>query len=676
MRPVTTTLDVLVRDPVNDNAWPGVEEEILFDDAACPAVDGDVPYFKIEQGFVVMGFDASASDSFAAPDGWQYFSNEDAQALIAGWAAADLEWHAATKITCSNNPDNFWIVSNSFFDVQNAFSICCGAPNILTMPFALKQSNKELTPGTQYICGTEAIFRWLVIYGSNETRPNLSARFDIRLTSADESVTLAGPFSSFPIGPTGQISKSWPADFIGMTIDGVNLVANDQEVVMPGEMRVKDFDFGTIEVTTSILDENFDVVQSDTNTWALPTTQCGAGCIDPYPDPLTLPQATEGVLYNENIQLEGDGPFAISIVQKPDELTISLNPATGLVNFFGTFPAFGNDKVIQFRAENCGEVVTEATPLAEILLDVKQVLSFTARTPAANQPWYKVVYAQFLNLWVAISQQGSSGNQVMTSPDGETWTLRTTTGNFNWNDICVNEAGGKLVAVATGDVGAVMTSVDGITWNPFNASELGQWRGVCYSPDLDLYVAVGSLGTNRIMTSPDGEVWTSKVAPVLNNWYSLDWSSSLGLFAAVAITGSGNQIMTSPDGDTWTIRTTPGASRSFFKLKYANGLFVAVSGTGAVAQRVMTSPDAINWTLQNAANSNGAWLGVDFGNDLWVAVANTTAGAEEKAMMSVDTITWQEVVGTPNSPWTSIAYNGTNRFVAVALNAVMTGDWT
>lgn len=283
MRPVTITLGVLVRDAVNDNAWPGIDEEIIFNDAACPSVGGDTPSFLLEQGFVVMGFDASESDSFPAPDGWQFFTQGQAAALIAGWEAAELEWHAATKIICSNDPDNFWIVSDSYFDVLSALTICCATPNILTQAFALKSSNGPLVPGEVYPCGNEAAFKFLAIFGSQEVRSNLvhTFRFTLHTPEGDppNDKTFNFPLRAAFTG-TVQSNKRWPEDFFGMiSTDAVHLIPMQNFLVYPWTVLGADiYDGGTIDILAIIEEETspgvFAVVSTSQNTFALPIGDC------------------------------------------------------------------------------------------------------------------------------------------------------------------------------------------------------------------------------------------------------------------------------------------------------------------------------------------------------------------------------------------------------------------
>jgi hypothetical protein len=627
--------------------WPG--DPVSLDISTPPTCLDPVWIATNADGTVLKSFpvDTSAADILA--EGWAHL-------------------YQGTQICDSAGNAN--IYSNQYNHVLLAIAACCNN-NFQTQVLALKLSQFPLVPGQTYPCGSEAKFTWLVVYGKNEDRPNLSARFDITLTSQDGLTVLSGPFSSFVIPPTGQITKSWPNDFIGMTIDGVNLVANDVEP-MPGERRVMDFDNGTIEVKTVLLDESFEILLEEANTWALPGTQCGANCVDPYPDPLTLPDATDGVAYNATTQLDGDGPFALEIVQKPAWLTATLNPITGLITWGGTPPTFGNDQVVEFKAENCGEAITEATPSSgEILLDVKQVMTFIARTSPGNQPWYKVRWISWLNLYVAISQQDGSGTQVATSPDGETWTLRNTPGNINWN--CITDNGvDKIVVMGTGQVGAIMTSPDAINWTAHDAPEVVQSRGVAWSASQGIYVSVGSLGTNRILKSNDGETWTTVTAPVLNQWYGLLWSDALSLFVATAINGSGNQVMTSEDGDTWTIQTTDATSRSWFYVNEGNGLLIATAASGAFGVRVMTSTDAVTWTLRQVQNVNNTFTGSAYGNGAHVIVGNANSGQPYER--SADGISWTLVAG-PVAPYTGITF-GNNRFVVVGTNVFATADWT
>jgi catechol 2,3-dioxygenase-like lactoylglutathione lyase family enzyme len=74
------------------------------------------------------------------------------------------------------------------------------------------------------------------------------------------------------------------------------------------------------------------------------------------------------------------------------------------------------------------------------------------------------------------------------------------------------------VAVSTSGTGdRVMTSPDGFTWTPRVSASDNDWRSVTYGNGL--FVAVAQTGTgNRVMTSPDGITWTSRTSAADYNW--------------------------------------------------------------------------------------------------------------------------------------------------------------
>lgn len=100
-------------------------------------------------------------------------------------------------------------------------------------------------------------------------------------------------------------------------------------------------------------------------------------------------------------------------------------------------------------------------------------LTWTSRTSAADNAWRDVTYGN--GLFVAVAY-AAGGNNVMTSPDGITWTLRTSPSK-NWQSVTYGN--GLYVAVANGFVtDSVMTSPDGITWTSrtaFNDAQRNLW---------------------------------------------------------------------------------------------------------------------------------------------------------------------------------------------------------
>jgi predicted RecA/RadA family phage recombinase len=114
---------------------------------------------------------------------------------------------------------------------------------------------------------------------------------------------------------------------------------------------------------------------------------------------------------------------------------------------------------------------------------------------------------------------------------------------------------GLFVAVSTTGIGnRVMTSPDGITWTSRTSAADNSWNCVAFGNGL--FVAVASTGTgDRVMTSPDGITWTARTSAADNLWASVAYGN--GRFVAASTDGTGNRVMTSTNGVSWTTSQTP-----------------------------------------------------------------------------------------------------------------------
>jgi phage terminase large subunit-like protein len=264
-------------------------------------------------------------------------------------------------------------------------------------------------------------------------------------------------------------------------------------------------------------------------------------------------------------------------------------------------------------------------------------VTWTPRTSGTDDSLYGVTYRD--GLFVAVGVGGT----ILTSPDGATWTRRTS-GTRNWLT-GVTYGNGTFVAVGFG--GIILTSPDGVTWTVQASATSNGLLGVTYGNGT--FVAVGFGGI--ILTSPDGVTWTVQASGMGNSLYGV--TNRDGLFVAVGDRGT---ILTSPDGVTWTVQAS-GMGNSLYGLygvTYENGTFVAVGERGTI----LTSPDGVTWTRRTSATSNGL-LGVTYGNGTFVAV-----GGRGTILTSPDGVTWTvQASGMGNS-----LYGVTNRdglFVAV-----------
>ncbi len=311
------------------------------------------------------------------------------------------------------------------------------------------------------------------------------------------------------------------------------------------------------------------------------------------------------------------------------------------------------------RSVTYGEGLFVAVATSSQILTSPDGVTWTLRTsPAATSYWSGITYAngRFVAVGCAVSSTSlcnttAGGNRVMTSDNGIDWTARNATEANSWFGIAYGN--GTFVAVSTNGTNRVMTSPDGVTWTPRSASEASTWTDVAYGNGT--FVAIADSGTNRVMTSSDGATWTSRTAAYQARWSSVTYGE--GIFVAVSRDG---EVMTSPDGVTWTPRT--GATKNQWRaVNYGSGLFVAVADDGA--NRVMTSPDGITWTSQEAADTGAVWRDVAYGDNRFVAVAVT---GSSKVMVSTDGVSvgGGEVVFNDTASTTGITIGATATLTA------------
>ena len=312
-------------------------------------------------------------------------------------------------------------------------------------------------------------------------------------------------------------------------------------------------------------------------------------------------------------------------------------------------------------------------------------VDWTSQTSAADNQWNTVAWGgpAGSELFVALANNGA--NRLMTSPDGITWTSRTSP-TAGWNSV----TWGDDTFVAVGNGGEVMTSTDGITWTSRTPAGYKAWKSVIWGGPAgqEKFVVVSDTLSNAsgIMTSPDGVTWTYRTAAGPVVWTSVAWGDDT--FVSVTSNSTSNKVMTSTDGVTWTARAGAGPTNTAWKSvawggTAGNEKFVAVAEGGS-GNRVMTSPDGATWTMRTEASTN-AWTSVAWGGPVgdqtFVAVANTGTG--NRVMTSPDGITWTSQTSASNNDWTSVAWGGPSggqKFAAVSRtgtgNRVMTSSGT
>lgn len=212
-------------------------------------------------------------------------------------------------------------------------------------------------------------------------------------------------------------------------------------------------------------------------------------------------------------------------------------------------------------------------------------------------------------------KQDTSAAAIMTSSDGQNWTLQTTPIAMGVNGLAYSPTLRLLVAVGGIDI---HTSPDGITWTVrTNPAGVMTWNDVTWSPALGIFLAVANNGTHGAMTSPDGINWTLQTTPN-RQWTAVRWSPQLAMFAAGTAVGLGlgfiQSMMTSPDGVAWTMHNSQGQSVGFaftcYKLAVdpASGYFI---GSSRGEFGVLKSTDGNTWTFISTALGGSAYTDVE-----------------------------------------------------------------
>lgn len=302
-----------------------------------------------------------------------------------------------------------------------------------------------------------------------------------------------------------------------------------------------------------------------------------------------------------------------------------------------------------------------ARALVVVLIAAMSLVSFDAQTwnvsaagyPADND-WEAVAYGN--GVFVAVSSTGS-GNRVMTSPDGISWTPRTSASDSDWQ--AVTFGNNLFVAVGTN---AVMTSPDGTTWTSRTAVN-GSWDSVAGCGGM--FVAVSSVTSPYVMSSSDGITWT--VRTPAHGWDHQQVACRESPLVFVSSSHLG-RVWYSNDGITWSA-----GSQGHIVHTHAKAYGI-VSGTGTFSWLEYNDYD--NNQASGSISTNGSsftstggnavvngWNSMTFGNSKFVAVAQS--GSNTRAAYSSNGSIWSLGTGIPDNTWESVAF-GTNTFVAVA----------
>jgi hypothetical protein len=157
---------------------------------------------------------------------------------------------------------------------------------------------------------------------------------------------------------------------------------------------------------------------------------------------------------------------------------------------------------------------------------------------------------------------GINGRTSYSTNEGTTWSTPVVIPSMTTNAIRAIVWNGSYFMLV-GDAGRVYTSPDGITWTSRTTAANGVFSGVNIGSlawNGSVWLAC-SQSSNRVGTSPDGVTWTSSTANLAATTFGTSViRSAMWDGTKFIIGGNLGRIATSPDGSAWTYNGTLAAA--------------------------------------------------------------------------------------------------------------------
>ena len=230
--------------------------------------------------------------------------------------------------------------------------------------------------------------------------------------------------------------------------------------------------------------------------------------------------------------------------------------------------------------------------------------------------WYEVntnqsslrslAWSPELHLFVAVGNSGT-GTRVSVSRDLVTFTQLTGIPDHSWQT--VEWSPGAQIFVATAGGNNIITSPDGLTWTGRNAG-ISVGATLKWIPELSLFVA-GNFTPTGIQTSPDGINWTNQTSAATDTGYAwFAWSPTERLLLAGDNSSSSTdsiKLLVSRNGIDWesfqfSSQGLGGAAvglqiNSILWVEGLNLFFMGLNAGFSFSENfIFTSPDGFNWT--------------------------------------------------------------------------------
>jgi hypothetical protein len=332
----------------------------------------------------------------------------------------------------------------------------------------------------------------------------------------------------------------------------------------------------------------------------------------------------------------------------------------------------------------------------------------------------KVIWAEGLDLFLAVTSGPTASNRAIRSADGITWTASNIGSSIVWNSFAWSGASNPKVgwAIASNNVTTVSSTANGTTWSAVSATgnPIGYLNDITWSPELELFCAVGGGGV--ITTVNLAGTWTQRMlgttalvstgASCSGTTATITFGSAPNLVTGQTVWVQGfsvpqyNGVFTCTVSGSTITYTVPVASLTtlsastdlgvVFGSKLMSpftqnvlvsthnwvsiawspdlGIFATVSATGLdTTHQVSTSYNGIDWTLRSTPEDN-EWSSICWNSNLRSFIAVAESGTN-RIMTSSDGVTWTVSAAISANQWKSVIWGdsiSTPRIVAVSQN--------
>jgi len=292
--------------------------------------------------------------------------------------------------------------------------------------------------------------------------------------------------------------------------------------------------------------------------------------------------------------------------------------------------------------------------------------SWTARTGnlSNNSTVYikSFAYSPTLGITVAVADNpfGLGSGSIFYSTNATSWTA-TLSGVYRWLKVIWAEGLSKFVAISLS--GQIGTSTNGTSWS-IGSAGAGTWGDITWSEELGLLVACKNASSialaDNISTSTNGTDWTPRTFPAGGQTcYVVQWcGGTIQKFIAVGngrISGTGtvNARWYSTDGITWVSTLNSGGVFPA-SAAYSPTLDMVIYVTQNPASSVYRSTDGINWSV---ISTSMTWTDV-----FWTTARGRFIGSGNNSTYelgySTDGISWNFSAASPSEDQSAIGYAG------------------